>query len=183
MQRCIVEWPVNEPWNIVTLFAAALLGKIDTTRVLVYLHTHIAAPLKNSIFIPLLIRLCWFFQLTLLYYEALWTLQPLEAVEGSKRSYNRAPCTETFFSLCPSLCRGVCVLRHGVLCDLHLPGALLSDAEQKLAGFQCFHRKQQQGQRGRGFQLRHLPEARHAAHCQHLQPAVHRCHPGQERYI
>lgn len=79
------------------------------------------------------------------------------------------------------VCRGVGVLRHGVLGDLHIPGALLSDAEQKLAGLQCLHREQQQSQRGRGLQLRHLPEAGHAADRQHLQPAVHRGHPGQER--
>ncbi len=88
----------------------------------------------------------------------------------------------TFLCLCLCVCRGVGVLRYGVLGDLHFPGALLSDAEQELAGLQCFHRKQQQGERGHGLQLRHLAEAGHASDCQHLQPAIHRCHPGQERY-
>lgn len=80
-------------------------------------------------------------------------------------------------------CRGVSVLRHGVFGDLHVPGALLCDAEQKYAGLQCFQRKQQQSQRGCCLQLRYLPEASHAADCQHLQPAVHCSHPGHERYI
>lgn len=95
----------------------------------------------------------------------------------------------SFFHLpaCVCLCvlcarRGVGVLRHGVLGDLHVPGALLGDAEPQLAGLQRLHGEQQPSQGGRGLQLRHLPAAGHAADRQHLQPAVHRRHPGQERY-
>lgn len=84
--------------------------------------------------------------------------------------------------LCLCVRRGVGVLRHRVLGDLHVSGALLGDAEQKLAGLQRLHGEQQQSQRGRGLQLRHLPEAGHAADAQHVQPAVHRSRPGHERY-
>ena len=84
--------------------------------------------------------------------------------------------------LCFCVRRGVRVLRHRVLGDLHVPGALLGDAEQELAGLQRLHGEQHQGQRGCGLQLRHLPEAGHAADAQHIQPAVHRGHPGHERY-
>ncbi|KAM4558205.1 contactin-associated protein-like 5 isoform 4-T7 [Odontesthes bonariensis] len=74
---------------------------------------------------------------------------------------------------------GVGVLRQRVLGDLHLPGAILRDAEPELSGLQRLHR--QPGQRGRGLQLRDRPEAGHAADRQHLQPAAHRRHPDQER--
>lgn len=78
--------------------------------------------------------------------------------------------------------RGVGVLRQRVLGDLHLPGAVLGDAEPQLAGHQRVHGEQQQGQGGRGLQLRHLAEAGHAADGRHLQPAAHRRGPGPERY-
>lgn len=84
--------------------------------------------------------------------------------------------------VCVCVFRGVSVLWQGVLGDLHLPGTILSDAEPKLSGHQRFHWEQQQGQGGRGLQLRHVTETGHAADRQHLQPPVHRCHPGQERY-
>lgn len=96
------------------------------------------------------------------------------------RSFFHPPACVCLCVLCAR--RGVGVLRHGVLGDLHVPGALLGDAEPQLAGLQRLHGEQQPSQGGRGLQLRHLPAAGHAADRQHLQPAVHRRHPGQERY-
>lgn len=79
--------------------------------------------------------------------------------------------------------RAVSVLRQRVFIDLHLPGTLLSNAEQELPYHQCFQRKQQQSQRGFDLQLCHFAEAGHAADCQHLQPAIYCCHPGYKWYI
>lgn len=84
-----------------------------------------------------------------------------------------------FFLL--DLCRGLCVLWQGVLRNLHLPGALLRHAEQELKGLRRL--PGQPGTRGRGLQLRHLPDAGHAADRQHLRPAIHCSHPRQERYV